>query len=202
MEAGMRGLVRLRFSLRFLLLVPAFVGACLAGLWWWPKSQPLSVNEQYYRGYYRGLGLSDQRGFLGKNFYRVVVQDIDEGYWEVWFREAGYSPYRGYYPNGTMREEGECLVEFVGFGGNEPVPDRHAVRWGKYYLPDGRLGSEVKNGSGIQTYWYSDGTECWELELRDFKRRRLMWRKPDGTLFTQEEYDRDGRWLPPPPRVP
>ena len=85
----------LQFSLRTLLLFPALVGASLAGLWWWPKSQPLPVNKEYYRGYYRGLGLVDGPGFLGKNFFRVVVKHFDEGYWEVRFRGAGYSPYRG-----------------------------------------------------------------------------------------------------------
>ena len=192
----------IQFSLRTILLLPALVGASLAGLWWWPKSQPLPVNEKYYRGYYRGLGLVDGPGFPGKDFFRVVVKHIDEGYWEVRFRGAGYSPYRGYYPNGTLREEGECRVEFYGVDQSDPCPDNHDVRWGKYYLPDGRLGSEVRDGSGVQTYWSSNATKVWELELKDFKRRRLTMWKPDGTRLTQEEYDHNGRPLRRPSPIP
>ena len=60
---------RIRFSLKTLLLIPTVVSVVLAGLWWWPKSQPLSINEDVYKGYYRGLGLSDDRGFFGKQFF-------------------------------------------------------------------------------------------------------------------------------------
>ena len=179
--------MRIRFTLRTLLLIPLFVALTMAGLWWWPKSQPLSINETFYTGHYRGLGLADDTSFFGKRFFRVVVQDGPYGYWEVDFKKPGYNAYRGYYSNGICREEGECFVEMNG-GQVEPAPDSHNVRFGRFFRPDGKLGSEVVNGSGIQTLWYPDGTKRWELVLRDYERvRHSVW-FDNGQLSQTQHY--------------
>ena len=162
----------------------------MAGLWWWPKSQPLSINREFYTGYYRGLGLTDDVGFFGKNYFRLVIDDGDSGYWEVDYRRPGFNPYRGYYPNGMCREEGECFVEING-DVLDPDPDSNNVRSGKYYRPDGTLGSEVVDGTGIQTLWFPDGTKRWELVLRDYRRvRHSIWYE-NGQLRQTQSYLND-----------
>lgn len=181
---------RIRFSLKKLLLVPAVVSIVLAGLWWWPKSQPLSINEDVYTGYYRGLGLSDGTGFYGKQFFRLVVDDGTNGYWEVDYSQPGYNSYCGFYPNGTCREVGECFVEING-GDLDPAPDSNDVKSGKYYKPDGTLGSEVADGTGTQTLWYLDGKKRWELVLHDYKRvQHSVWYE-NGQLRQTQHYLND-----------
>jgi hypothetical protein len=157
------------------------------GAWWWPKSQPLSINRSFYTGYYRGLGIRDDASYLGKQFYRLVVKDGPYGFWEVDYARPGYNPYRGYYPDGTCREVGECLVEWNG-GSGDPAPDNHDVRSGKYFRPDGTLASEVVNGTGTQTLWYPDGRKRWELVLEKYQRRRhSMWYE-GGQLRQTQQY--------------
>lgn len=181
---------RIRFSLKTLLLVPAVVSIVLVGLWWWPKSQPLSINEAFYTGYYRGFGLTDDGGVLGKQFFRLVIDDGNHGYWEVDYSQPGFNPYRGFYPNGVCREEGECFVEING-GALDPAPDSNDVQSGKYYKPNGTLGSEVADGTGKQTLWYLDGTKRWELVLRDHERvRHSMWYQ-NGQLRQTQNYLND-----------
>jgi hypothetical protein len=179
---------RIRFSLRTLLLIPTFLSVGIVGIWWWPKSQPLSLNEQVLVGYYRGLGLTNEPSFIGKRFFRLVADDGECGYWEVDYISPGYNPYRGFYPNGDCREEGECLVEING-GAEDPSPDSSNVRWGKYYKPDGTLASEVANGTGMQTLWYPDGTKRWELVLLDYTRvRHSVW-YDNGQLRQTQNYE-------------
>ncbi|MCA9187661.1 MAG: hypothetical protein KDA99_18660 [Planctomycetales bacterium] len=179
--------LRLRFTLRTLLLIPLLFALTMAGVWWWPKSQPLSINEEFYTGHYRGLGLTNGTSFFGKRFFRLVVQDGKCGYWEVDYGEPGYNAYRGFYPDGVCREEGECFVEING-GIEDPAPDSSNVRWGKYYKPDGTLDSEVVNGTGTQTFWYPNGTKRWELVLRDYARlRHSMW-FDNGQLSQTQHY--------------
>lgn len=179
--------LKLRFSLRTFLLLPVFLFLGLLVVWAWPKSQPLSLNQSVYTGYYRGLGRHDGAGFFGKNFYRLVAEDGPYGYWEVDYSRPGYNPYRGYYPDGTLREEGECLVEING-GDGDPAPDNNDVRSGRYYRPDEALGSKVVDGTGTQTLWYPDGTLRWELVLEDCERvRHSMWHE-NGQLRQTQHY--------------
>ena len=105
--------LRIRFTIRTLLLVPLLLALTMSVFWWWPKSQTLSISEDF-TGYYRGLGLTNGKSFFGKRFVRLVVQDGECGYWEVDYDAPGYNAYRGFYPNGVCREEGECFVEING----------------------------------------------------------------------------------------
>lgn len=187
---------------RGMLLLVALAACGLASFIAWPRSMPLSFNKDLYTGYYTGLGLTDDASPLGRRFYRVHIDDIGFipcGYMEVDVRGAGqapfrgdyshgaYYPYRGYYPDGTPREVGECRVEFLGLP-TQPYPDHHDIRNGRFYKPDGSLGSVVSDGSGVQIYWYPDGQIRWRLELKDYKRVRCQMWDRNGKLRTDEIY--------------
>ena len=103
------------------------------------------------------------------------------GRWQFEFRREGYSPFKGYYPDGTLREEGECLVELMG-AHHQPFPDPNDVKWSKCYRPDGSLGSEVVDGTGTQTLWMPDGVKIGELQLRDYQRVKMTTWYPNGEL--------------------
>ena len=178
--------MKIRFTLRSLLTIPLLFAIVLAGLWWLPKSRPLSINPDYI-GHYRGLGLIKSPDFFGMHFYRISVMDGENGHCEVDCGASGYNQYRGFYPNGVCREEGECFVEMNG-SLIEPVPDLHNVRSAKYYKPDGTLGSEVTDGTGTQTYWYPDGIKRWELVLDDYKRSELKTWYANGQLQKTKQF--------------
>ncbi len=158
--------------------------------WSYPKSQVLEFSPTMV-GHYRGFGiLPDDTFLLGRSYYHVT-ETHREAYFEIQYRHPGYNSFQGFYNDGTLREEGECFVEPLGFY-NQPCPDISNVRTGKCYKPDGTLGSEIKNGSGVQIYWTDEGVKTWELEVRDFKRvRHSMW-YPNGQLLDMQKY-RDGR---------
>lgn len=87
-----------------------------------PKQIPLSLNPAVFTGYYWG-----NDWFLGRHFYAVVADDGTCGYWEVEVRGPGWNRYRGYYPDGTLREEGEIDVAYGGIP-PEPQPDHSNVK--------------------------------------------------------------------------
>lgn len=155
--------------------------------WFWPKTQPFEFGGGR-TGYYRGLGLVESDAFfVGKSYYLVNCPTDNGAYCEVRFRGTGYNDFRGYYQDGRLREEGECFVELLGFH-DRPYPDFNNVRSGRYYKPDGTIGSRIEDGTGIQTYWTADGTKTWELELRRHKRVRLSWWYPNGQIMTRYTY--------------
>ncbi len=153
----------------------------------WPKATPLSLNPNVFVGYYWGGGL------LGKHFYRVVANEGLYGHWEVAFRgNPGYYAYRGYYPDGTIREEGEIYVGLSGLP-LEPIPNTSDVKWGNYYTPDGKLGSQVRDGTGEQKFWYPNGKLRWRLVLRDHRMVLDETWLDDGKLFSKERYGDSGQ---------
>lgn len=155
-------------------------------LWAWPKSHTLTVSD-YFVGHYRGFGIPGfENPVLGKRYYLVNINLHGVGYFKVKHRGPGYNDFKRFYPNGTLAEEGQCLVEY--YDSPEPVPDYHNLLWSKCYKPNGSLCSEVKNGTGTQIYWSPDGVKTWELELADFKRtRHSMWH-PNGQLWNVQDY--------------
>ena len=170
-----------------ILLVPLVIFLAVFTLWFWPKSHALDIHPSYV-GYYRGLGLEGAGDiFFGKNYYRVEITDDYGGISGVAYRHPGYNDFKGFYKTGVIREEGKCFVEVMGFH-EQPYPDLHDVAWGKYYKPDGALGSEVRDGSGVQTYWTPAGIKIWELELKDLRRARLSWWYPNGQLLVKHKY--------------
>jgi hypothetical protein len=149
---------------------------------------PLSLNPRIFTGYYYYWG-SDHRG--GRQFYEVVANEGICGHWTVDINGPGWSRYRGYYPDGTLREEGKIYVSYGDFP-PEPQPDQHNLRWGKYYRPDGTLGGEIRDGTGEQLLWYPDGKLRWKLVLKDYKRVMYELWLEDGTLLSSKGYDSNG----------
>lgn len=174
--------MRPRFSLRTLLVLVALCAVGVAVPYWIPKSQPLSMEGV---GYYRGLGRTNGRGYFGKNWYRIVVQEDGIGYWEVDVNGFGFNPYRGYYDSGVLSEEGMCMV-FE--NGDDIAADRHDLLHGKFYDPRGKLISEVENGTGKQVLFLPDGTRHWELDLANGKRAQVKIWYPSGQLAAEEKY--------------
>lgn len=171
-----------KITIGILLLI--FTG--LASWWIYPKPVPHPMGE-IFTAYYRGFGLPGASGILGKQWGRVEMLADDGGKWVFQFKKEGYNPFKGYYPDGTIREEGECLVEVMGFH-NQPYPDSSSVRSSKCYLPDGTLASKVENGTGIQTYWTPSGVKIWELVLKESVWQKLTRWYPNGQLIQTQEY--------------
>ncbi len=167
----MRTPQRITWVLGFVVLFMIALG--IFWLAWHEKSVTMSINRSY-TGYYRGLSNSEKR------FHRVEVDEGSGVKWIVDIQGEGWNSYRGYYSNGTLREEGEIHVFANGIE-KELTPDRHVVRWGRYYKPDGSLGSEIKDGTGDQILWFLNGQICWHMKQVDGKRvSDQMW-QPDGT---------------------
>ena len=173
-------------------LILIFMG--LTSCWLYPKAIPHPMGAMF-TAYYTGLGLPGASGLFGKHWGRVEMLVDDGGKWVFQFRKEGYNPFEGYYPDGTIREEGECLVELMGFH-DQPFPDTRAVRTSKCYLPDGSLASEVNNGTGIQTYWTPSGVKIWELTLKESIPERLTRWYPNGQLIQKQEYVKGKRHGP------
>jgi hypothetical protein len=177
---------RKSFSLQSWLGVVAVLALILGVSICLPRKTALSLNEKIYTGYFRGLGITDSDSFLGRRFYKIVASDAPYGYWEVDFKHAGYNEYRGYYSNGKLREKGWCYVGMHDIP-RQPCPDNHDIKDGYYYRPDGTLGSTIKNGSGIQTYWYPNGDVRWRLILKDYRRLSAQNWAENGELISEEK---------------
>jgi len=131
---------------------------------------------------------SGDNPLLGRSHYRVRITDVDGvGYTDVWIRRSEFCEFEGYYVNGQLREKERCRVEWMD-GLGYPCPDLHDVQRGRYYKPDGELGSEVAAGTGVQTYWNLSGAKTWELELRDFQRKRHAFYYPNGQFMETMKY--------------
>lgn len=166
--------------------VTVLVFLALAGWVLYPKSSPHPMGD-IYTAYYRGVGLPGAPGFLGRSWGRIEMLADDGGKWVFQYGKEGYNPFKGFYPDGTIREEGMCLVELMGFP-NQPYPDPHNVRRSKCYLPDGTLGSEIVNGTGTQTYWAPSGIKIWELVLEEYVWQKMTRWYPNGQLIQTIEY--------------
>jgi len=173
-------------SIIFLVLILGLVGWGVH-----PRSVPHPMNEKYVTAYYHGFDLAGAPGFLGRLWGRVEFSDDDGGKWVFQYEHEGYNDFKAYYPNGNIREEGQCRVEVMG-AHEQPFPDESDVRNSKCYLPDGTLGSEVTNGTGTQTHWTSKGVKIWELVLKDYVRQQHTIWFPDGQLRVTRNY-REGR---------
>lgn len=166
-------------------LLVGIVGLCFLAIaipLFGPKEIPLSMNPRMFTGYYWG-----NDSILGRHFYKVRADEGSFGYWEVEVKGSGYSSYRGYYPDGTIREIGEIMVKF-GDIPPEPQPDETDVKWGKYFRPDGTLASEVQDGTGEMTLWHPNGQIRWRLILKDYERVEHEHWDQDGTSISKQTY--------------
>jgi hypothetical protein len=149
-----------------------------------PKSIPLQSSPNILTGYYRG-------GWpFPRQFYKVVMNEGPNGYCEFDVSDVGYRDYRGYYPNGTLKEQGEVRVTISGAGDTaEPFPDRHDVRNGTYYRLDGSVDSTVQDGTGVQCLRNPNGLLTWRLTLQNYRRVHLQVWNDDGSLRLDKHYE-------------
>ena len=161
---------RITWVLGFAVLLLLALG--IFWLAWHEKSVTLGLHKSY-TGYYRGLFNSEKR------FHRVEVDEGSGVRWIVDIDGEGWNTYRGYYADGTLREEGEIHV-YPNGPYKELTPDRHVVRWGRFYKPDGSLGSEIKDGTGDQMLWYPNGQVAWHMKQVNGKRVSAQLWQPNG----------------------
>ncbi len=156
----------------------------------WEKDMPHPSAESWITAHYRGLGReADSTGLMGYMWSGVTQLSEDGGYWRMNFEAPGYNEFVGYYPDGSIREIGTCMVHMTDILPEVPTPDFHDVDSSRCYKPDGTLGSEVVNGTGIQTIWRPDGTKIWELHLEDHVRTlHRMW-YDNGQLRGEQAYE-------------
>ena len=162
-----------------LIILIVVVISGLASYWYYPKSCQISIsNSPNLIGTYRGFGLENKPGFLGKNFFRFSIIDtiFEDGFsWVECHGKEEYCKFLGVYANGQKRMEGECWIEVFNSEG-ELSPNTDKIKWGKYFKPDGTLASEVVEGDGKKTLWSIDGVKLWEVDIENSKMVKYsMW---------------------------
>jgi len=136
------------------------------------------MNADHFTGYYRGFGLGDQPGLLGKNYIGVRFEGEGEVV-DTRFLSHDTARFTARFADGRLFAEGECRIKWMGL--NEPDPDSwNAVLNAKYFDPQGKLASEIVDGTGVQTYWTSDGVKVWERTVKDGKTTGLRRWSPTG----------------------
>jgi len=155
------------------------LAAVLIGWWWYPKKDKFFPDEPLGAiRYYRGFGLTDKPSIAGKRYYRldVVLTCPEDGRCEVDFRYGREKhPFIALYPYGTIRAKGYCTVVLDHFG--QPI-DIGQITDGVFYSPSGRITTEVRDGTGVETYWSYAGIKIWEAHLKGGHRTRLtMWHR-------------------------
>ncbi|NLW83577.1 MAG: hypothetical protein GXY41_04095 [Phycisphaerae bacterium] len=140
---------------------------------------------------YRGLKVPFTEGVfvLFRRYYAIVYYDHYGGLVHtIAYKQDGYNQYYSFYMhNGQIASHGYCMVE-TQYNGQllHLVED---VKDAMYYDPEGNVVSTVKDGTGVQVFFYPDGTKQWELELESYRKRTLRkWRK-DGELVIDDVYE-------------
>ena len=120
---------------------------------------------------------------LGKRWTRITavdqegrdILDVDLG---GGINNLNY--FKQFYSTGILKAEGMC---YVNWSGDQIDPNFHdELQWAKFYKPDGTLDCEVKEGTGIQRYWYEDGQIFRQLMLRDGERVELTTWDQEGMI--------------------
>jgi len=182
---------RLTSWMRWILAV-AVLGLCLMlilALLWHPRTSKLG---EWCYGHYRGLGLTDDPGLLGKSYFRIedVLTLPEDGSCSIDCADRKQScPFVAHYPDGKIRARGRCdllldeLEQPMGMG---------RITEGVFFDPTGTCTSRVQNGTGTETFWTFDGTKVWEARLQNSKRLKLtIWHR-NGQLHTVYHY-KNGR---------
>ncbi|MFU8828927.1 MAG: toxin-antitoxin system YwqK family antitoxin [Phycisphaerales bacterium] len=154
------------------------------------KDIPHSSNEQWMTAHYRGLGQDTKStGLMGYMWTGMTMKFDDGGYYRAEFKAPGFNPFVGYYPDGSKREVGTCWVEMVNSNPVMPSAVFSYVDTSRCYKPDGSLGSEVRNGTGVQKVWLPDGTKVWELHLQNHIRTLHRRWHDNGQLSDEKAYE-------------
>jgi len=173
--------------------------ACLAvasGMWWKGGVESSSAYMEINTGrpsefgaqlLYRGIKLPGVPIVFFKRYRSIVEMDRHAGVTiAVDYKGVGFNTFFAFYRDGTMAGTGQCMVEE---NGDQILHDIHNLKDGEFYDTNANLVSTVKNGTGIQTLFYSEGPKNWELHLKQGRRLRLtIWDK-NGSISLDKKYD-------------
>lgn len=168
--------------------VIALAGAAALAVFW-EKDMPHPANEERISVHFRGLGLNDSTGFLGRKWTGISLRYLDGSHYRVDYEAPGYNAFAGYYPDGSRREVGTCMVWVLEVDTTMPYPDFSDVEESRCYKPDGTLGSEVRDGTGVQTIWNPDGTKVSEQHLEKHVRTLQRNWHDNGQLSVELRYE-------------
>lgn len=180
-------------------IVVILILGSLFGLWYKGGSELSSVyidintmkqSPAAPRLLYRGIKVPGTDGsvVLFKRYHRIVVKEPYTGLMtSVLYNSDGYNQFFMFYENGQIAAKGLCLVETQELDG-QIFHNTDDVKEAEYYSPERRLVSAVKDGTGVITIHFSDGSKCWELELENYRRKSNKFWLKDGTLKLDKTY--------------
>ncbi len=165
----------------------------LAAAWWYPKMNRNGLaNPLGSIRHYRGFWLTDSRGLLGVNVFRidVILTLPEDGSCMIEYRHGSEAhPFIAYYPDGQLRARGYCKVTYDHLGLPKDMGD---IVDGTFVSPDGNIASELRGGTGIETFFTADGVKIWEAKQREGRRSRVtVWHR-NGQIRVAETYT-DGK---------
>ncbi len=122
------------------------------------------------RLFYRGIKISDEYDVaLFKRYYMIAEIDHYSGMSTgVSYKKDGYNQFFMFYESGQIAAHGFCMVETQEWDG-QILHDIGNVKEAQYYATDGTLVSTVKDGTGVITLHFSDGSKQWQLELENYQ---------------------------------
>lgn len=155
------------------------------------KSVSHPMAPSFVTAHYRGLGLDDMPGLLGRQWSGITyVYDTHGGSMHIDYAGPGPNKFTRYYKDGSVSEEGLIPAAPLegGLHGDLPYPGEDPIQ-SRSYHPDGSLVAEVRDGTGVQLIHFDDGTPYWELHLEDGQRTRLRKWYENGQLRMDKHHD-------------
>lgn len=181
-----------------ILAIITLIFATTIGLWYiWYKGgiEPSSAYVDVATGkqsdygaqlLFHGIKLPWISQVLFKRYYAIFEKDHYTGLTTVINYEGeGYNCFYAFYRNGTMASHGLCMVSK---NDDQILHDVHDIKEAEFYDPKGATVSTIKNGSGVQTLFFSNGQKYWELRLENKARKKLTIWNQNGTVRLEKEY--------------
>jgi hypothetical protein len=171
------------------LCLPLLCLVLLVVLWCYPKTQQFNLADPLSDvRYYRGFGLTDERGLFGKYYYRIdtVLTLPEDGVCTIDYTDGSEThPFFACYPDGRIRAKGHCKVTLDNL--RQPISMQNIID-GVFLSPDGSITSQIEDGTGVETYWTFDGIKIWEAsKVMSQATRVTMWHR-NGQLYVVEHY--------------
>ena len=169
------------------LLGLAFLASLLAFWWQSGGSEPSKAylsNPAHLL--YRGFRIPGTTLVLFKRYYAIVESDPTHGLeTHVSYTADGYNPFFITYPDNSVAAAGTCRVSKFKY---QIIHDINDVKQGVYFNPRREMVSTVDDGTGVQTFFFQDGTTYWELHVDHYARTALTIWNPDGSVRLQQDY--------------
>ena len=162
----------------------------LMGLWWKggiePSNAYMDINTKKPTPFgaqllYRGIKIPSTDEVLFKKYYAIAEKDEYRGLnTVVMYKRDGYNQFFIYFDKGGLAGHGQCMVE-TSFD-KQILHDASDIKEATFYNVSGKVVSTVKEGSGTQILFSSEGQKYWELKLENYNRSKLtIWNK-DGSV--------------------